>query len=126
MCIIAFCPSADQVADDNKDDWLWETPLAVAHSAIMDIDDVAHCLIAFAKEAMKPIGCDLELEVDRNTDLLKQMLRKYKNHGFDITKHLSIEFKDEMGLDAGGVTREYFHLLMERLKQGPGNHQNVI
>ena len=66
MCIIVFCPSADQVADDNKDDWWWETPLAVAHSAIMDIDDVAHCLIAFAKEAMKPIGCNLELEVDRN------------------------------------------------------------
>ncbi|XP_044179386.1 uncharacterized protein LOC122960892 [Acropora millepora] len=121
-----FCPSADQVADDNKDDWLWETPLAVAHSAIIDIDDVAHCLIAFAKEAMKPIGCDLELEVDRNTDLLKQMLRKYKNPGFDITKHLSIEFKDEMGLDAGGVTREYFHLLMERLKQGPGGAINLF
>jgi len=41
MCIIAFCPSADEVADDNKDDWLWETPLAVAHSAIIDINDAA-------------------------------------------------------------------------------------
>lgn len=98
----------------------------MAHSAIIDIDDVAHCLIAFAKEAMKPIGCNLELEVDRNTDFLKQMLRKYKNPGFDITKHLSIEFKDEMGLDAGGVTREYFHLLMERLKQGPGGAINLF
>lgn len=75
---------------------------------------------------MKPIGCDLELEVDRNTDLLKQILRKYKNPGFDITKHLCTEFKDEMGVDAGGVTRECFYLLMERLKQGPGNHKNVI
>ena len=86
MCIIVFCPSADQVADDNKDDWLWETSLAVAHSAIIDIDDGAHCLKAFTKEDIKPIiGCDLEIEVDRNTDLLKQMLRKYKNPGFDIT-----------------------------------------
>lgn len=86
MCIIAFCPSADQVADDNKDDWLWETPLAVAHSAIIDIDDAVQSVWKhFTKEAMKPIGCDLELEVDRNTDLLKQMLRKYKNPGFDIT-----------------------------------------
>lgn len=85
MCIIAFCPSADQVADDNKDDWLWETPLAVAHSAIIDIDDGAHCLKEFTKEAMKPIGCDLELKGDRNTDLLKQMLRKYKNPGIDIS-----------------------------------------
>ena len=85
MCIIVFCPSADQVADNNKDDWLWETSLAVAHSAIIDVFHGAHCLKAFTKEAIKPIGCDLELEVDRNTDLLKQMLRKYKNPGFDIT-----------------------------------------
>ena len=105
---------------------LWKTPLAVVHAAIVNIDDAAHCLKAFTKEAMKPIGCDLELEVDRNTDLLKQMLRKYKNPGFDIIKHLCIAFKDEMGVDAGGVTREYFYLLMERLKQGPGNHKNVI
>ena len=118
--IIAFHPSTGKVADDEKDDWLWETPLAVAHSAVINIDDAAHCLKAFTKEAMKPIGCDLELEVDRNADLLKQMLRKYKNPGFHITKHLCIEFKDEMGVDAAGVTREYCYLLMERLKQGPG------
>lgn len=33
---------------------------------------------------------------------------------------------DELGIDAGGVTREYFHLLMERLKQGPVGAINVF
>lgn len=33
---------------------------------------------------------------------------------------LCVEFIDEIGVDAGRITREYFHLLMERLKQGPG------
>ena len=75
---------------------------------------------------MKPFGCDLDVEVDRNTDILKQMLRKYKNPSFDITKRLCIEFVDELGIDAGGVSREYFHLLMERLKQGPGGAINVF
>ena len=44
------------------------------------------------------------------------MLRRYKYPSFDITKPLSVEFKYELGVDAGGVTRELFHLLMERLK----------
>lgn len=70
---------------------------------------------------MKPFGCDLDVEVDRNTDILKQMLRKCKNPSSDINKCLCIEFVDELGIiDAGGVSREHFHLLMERLKQRPG------
>lgn len=54
------------------------------------------------------------------------MLREYKNPSFDITKRLCVEFVDELGIDAGGVSREYFHLLMERLKQGPGGAINVF
>ena len=49
---------------------------------------------------MKPFGCDLYVVVDSNTDILKQTLRNL----------------DEVGIDAGGVSREFFHLLMERLK----------
>ena len=40
------------------------------------------------------------------------MLWKYKNPGFDVTRPLCVEFVGE----AGGVMREFFHLLMERLK----------
>ena len=112
------------VAESSKDDdaWLWDTPLA----AIAIAKVPANSLKAFIEAAVKPFGCDLDVEVDRNTDILKQMLRKYKNPSFDITKRLCIEFVDELGIDAGGVSREYFHLLMERLKQGPGGAINVF
>lgn len=49
------------------------------------------------------------------------MLKKYKNPGFDTTRSLCVKFVDEFGVDAGGVTREFFHLLMERLKSQVGS-----
>ena len=48
-------------------------------------------------------------------------MRKYKNTLFDITKPLNVSFNNEPGLDAGGLTREYFHLLMGRLHRPIGN-----
>ena len=60
-------------------------------------------------------GVELEIEIDRKKDLLQQVIRKYKNPAFDITKMLSVSFVGEPGLDSGGLTREYFHLLMQRL-----------
>ena len=44
------------------------------------------------------------------------MLQKYKNPRLGVTQPLCVEFVGEAGVDAGGVTREFFHLLMERLK----------
>lgn len=113
--LIAIRPrvAAQAAADEESDDWLWESPLAVARSPMVNTEDAAHCLKKFTEEAVKPFGCDLDLQVDRTADLLRQMLRKYKNPGFDITKHLCVEFKDELGVDAGGVSREFFHLLMK-------------
>lgn len=58
----------------------------------------------------------MDVQVDRNSDMLKQMIRKYKHPDFDITKPLNVQFVDEIGVDAGGVTREFFHLLMERVQ----------
>ncbi len=42
-------------------------------------------------------------------------LRKYKKPAFDITKPPNVEFSVEFGVDGGGPSREYFHLLMESL-----------
>ncbi len=62
----------------------------------------------------------MEVEIDRNADILHQTIRKYKNPAFDVTKPLSVSFTDEPGLDGGGLTREYFHLLMQRLSKQCG------
>ena len=52
--------------------------------------------------------------------MLHQVIRKYKNPAFDITQPLGVSFIDEPGLDGGGLTREYFHLLMQRLAKQCG------
>ncbi len=71
--------------------------------------------------AVEKFGQELEVHIDRKTDILQQVLRKYKNPAFDITKPLSVTFVNEPGLDGGGVTREFFYLLMGRLQQPCGS-----
>ena len=107
----------------DPEDWIWNSPLAA--SIILKADDAAESLRNYTTEAVKPFALDIELEVDRSCDLLKQMLRRYEHPSFDI-RPLCLEFKDERGFDAGGVTRELFHLLMERLKSQIGGALNLF
>ena len=90
----------------SDQEWLWNTPLAAL--PMMKPDNAATCFKMFTTEAVQPIGCDMDVQVHRNTDLLKQMLRKYKNPGFDIAGLPCLEFVYELGVDAGGVTRGFF------------------
>ena len=99
----------------SSDEDQWNAPLA--SSAIVKAEDALYSQKSFTTQAVKRFGCEIDLEVDRENDLLKQMLRKYKNPGFDVTRPLCVEFVGEAGVHAGGVTREFFHLLMERLKK---------
>ena len=39
---------------------------------------------------------------------------------FDTRRPLNVSFQNEPGVDAGGVTREYFSLLMQRLEKQTG------
>ena len=81
----------------------------------MSISNGKEAFENFISKAVKPFGEELDIYVRRGNDLLKQMLRKYKNLAFDITKPPNVEFADESGVDGGGVSREYFVLLMESL-----------
>lgn len=99
----------------SSDEDQWNAPLA--SSAIVKAEDALYSQNSFTTQAVKRFGCEIDLEVDRENDLLKQMLRKYKNPGFDVTPPLCVEFVGEAGVDVGGVKREFFHLLMERLKK---------
>ena len=74
----------------------------------------------FVSAVVGGFGLELGIEIDRNKDLLLQVIRKHKNPAFDITKPLSVSFVDEPGLDGGGLTREYFHMLMQRLHKQCG------
>ena len=61
----------------------------------------------------------MDLQLNQKHGILPQMIRKYKNPSFDITKPLKDQFvgADEQGIDAGGITREHFYFLMESMKQ---------
>ena len=72
-------------------------------------------LAKFISDVVKPFGEELDIHVARGNNLLKQVLRKYKNPAFDITKPPNVEFVDESGVDGGGVSREYFFMLMASL-----------
>lgn len=86
-------------------------PLTAFNEKKNDIQNLEKFVSAVAGR----FGVELEREIDRKKDLLQQVIRKYKNPAFDITKTLSVSFVGEPGLDGGGLTREYFHLLMQRL-----------
>ena len=105
-------------AADDSDlelfDPMLDRPLADTPQT-MSISNGKEALENFISKAVKPFGEELDIYVRRGNDLLKQMLRKYKNLAFDITKPPNVEFADESGVDGGGVSREYSFLLMESL-----------
>ena len=104
------------IADEEED-----MPLAAA--SILTADEDTEALVKFTRSAVQPFGVEVDLRVTREQDVLPQMIRKYKNPIFDVTKPLNVEFVGlgENGVDAGGITREYFNLLMEGIKQRSSN-----
>ena len=104
------------IADEEED-----MPLAAA--SILTADEDTEALVKFTRSAVQPFGLEVDLRVTREQDVLPQMIRKYKNPIFDVTKPLNVEFVGlgENGVDAGGITREYFNLLMEGIKQRSSN-----
>lgn len=102
----------------SSDEDQWNAPLA--SSAIVKAEDAVSSLNSFTTQAVKRFGCEIDLEVDRENDLLKQMVRKYKNPGCDVTRPLCVEFVGEAGVDAGGVTREFFSLVNGKVEKARG------
>lgn len=64
-----------------------------------------------------PLDLFLVLQVDRNNLLRDTFLQisALKNPDLDLKKPLKIVFKDEPGVDEGGVQREFFELIVNEL-----------
>jgi hypothetical protein len=75
---------------------------------------------------MDKFNVEIDVQVKRESDILPQMLRKYKNPQFDLRKPLNIEFVNELGVDGGGLTREFFCILMNRLILPVENGMNLF
>ena len=65
------------------------------------------------------------LVITRDKSIITQVLRKYKNPRFNLQSPLNIQFQSsgklELGVDAGGPTRAFFHHLMQELVRGKFN-----
>ncbi len=63
-----------------------------------------------------------QLLITREKSFVSQVITKYKNPTFDLGGILSVEFRSfgtyELGVDAGGPTKEYFNGLMKDLQTG--------
>ncbi|XP_028411996.1 uncharacterized protein LOC114534729 [Dendronephthya gigantea] len=115
----------NDTADDGEsssDDFLekcaWDTPL--------EENFAKTALQKFVEEGLQTFHVDMDVHVKRDTDILTQMIRKYKNPAFDIRKPLNVEFQDQFGVDSGGPTRELFSLLMKRLAKYHSDGLNLF
>ena len=104
-------PGSGNISDEE----MWNTPMS--SQFFLHDGDGFESLKCFIASAVNSFGDELDLVIDRNKDILEQAARKYKNSAFDITRPLNVSFKGEAGLDAGGLTREYFQLLVDRIRK---------
>ena len=97
----------------DSDDEVWDRPLAT--TALL-AESPSLSLKRFVCGAVNKFGEELDVSVNRDKDILQQVVRKYTHLEFDITKSLNVSFVNELGVDAGGLTREYFYLVMHHLQ----------
>jgi hypothetical protein len=59
------------------------------------------------------------IHIDRQSPkFLRDVIRIYKRHGFNLKFTPDIDFNNEMGIDGGGLTKEFFHLVLMKLRDG--------
>lgn len=64
-----------------------------------------------------------QLYIDRNSgSILRDIFKKLKRGELDAKKALDITFIGEEGIDAQGLTKEFFSLLMNSIKSGSGSY----
>jgi hypothetical protein len=121
--LVIASEEAERSHEDNSDDpeLVQQLDEPLSHRFFYDDEDGLQSLQNFISKAVNPFGQELDMCLDRNKDILEQAVRKYKHPSFDTTRPLNVAFQDEPGVDAGGVTREYFSLLMQRLENQTGS-----
>ena len=94
----------DADADDSDDTEILMNSRLSSVAILNNSESSLENLQRFVTAVVPRFGDDLDVRINRKTEILPQILRKYKNPAFDITKALNVHFADEPGLDGGGVT----------------------
>lgn len=75
----------------------------------------------FRAKILKPNLPRQNVSVDRQSGMIVRDLFKMMKRGeMDIRRQLDVEFLNEDGLDAGGLTKEYLNLIMDSEATGKG------
>ena len=73
---------------------------------------------------------EMDLVISREKSMIAQLLKKYKDPTFNICCPLNVQFVSsgvfEMGIDAGGPKREFFHFLNTELVRGNFNGMQIF
>lgn len=68
-------------------------------------------------------GSYQDLVVDRHSStIIRDLFKKFKRGELDIRKTPDVTFLGEDGIDAFGLTKEFFHLVMNAIKNGQGGY----
>lgn len=61
-----------------------------------------------------------DITVNRHTGIIRDLFKMLKRGELDIRKTPDVTFYGEEGIDAKGLTKEFFNLVMSELKNGRG------
>ena len=91
----------------HVNDWVGDSP--------DDREDVPVSCLLKAHKTKHNIGEESSRIKIHRDDLWEHSFALFKNPNFDLKASPFVKFEDEFGIDAGGVSREYFMLLMRAL-----------
>ena len=104
--------------EESSDDDIWNSTLAETKRIKLNPTDELKC---FVRQVKKGQSAEHFL-ITREKSFINQVIGKYKNPKFDLGCGLTVEFRsfgaDELGVDAGGPTKEFFKELMNELENG--------
>lgn len=103
--------------DLESDDWMM--PLVATKIRKMDPLEALH---TFITKVALPHAPEVDLVITREKSIIMQILKKYKNPAFNLRSPLNVQFVSsgtfELGVDAGGPTRDFLYILMKELVRG--------
>lgn len=84
--------------------------------------DPSTALIAHKASVLDP-SCVQELHINRNSDsIIRDLFKKLKRKEIEAKKTPDVNFIGEEGIDAEGLTKEFFSIVMNALKCGTGGY----
>ena len=81
--------------------------------------DPHEALDAFRKATVLKLPYET-IRINRNSKHFIRDVFKLLKKGVDVKKVPDVEFEEEDGMDASGLTREYLYLLMSKIRGGDG------